>query len=700
MTRAATLIVLVLLLLLLCAPSSAATWVSYQGHWIDNTTNSTHTIEMWNATGTTSWITPLGVTTVEYLVVAGGGSGGYNAGGGGGAGGVNTGTLAVSGSQTVIVGAGGVVEASTDGNDGNTSSFGSVSATGGGGGGVGLTGGNRNGRPGGSGGGGGMNVSLATTGGIGNGTEGKNGGTTSVYGGTASYSSAGGGGYSTNGTPGHGGLGRQNPGGNGYNSTITGAVLSVAGGGGGMNATNFDGAPANLWGGGKGGSNGGGAGTAGTPGTGGGGGAGGQGGDATGKAGGSGIVIVRYAKQINASFTALPITGVAPLTVQFTNTSTPLASSWEWNYTALGSSTPITFNTTANPVQSFTGGNYSIKLRAYNAFTSNISTQTTWINASSLVAPVSDFYYSDGVTCVNSLTLFWDLSVNDPTSWYWDFGDNATSTDQNPTHVYTSTGLYTVKLKATNAYGFDWENKTNYVNVTVCPEQELGLQWCGLQTLYFGHQPSPDITGYETLNNYPTGLSETDENITVKNTLGYVQIDTYISPVGAPAVDTLLRGLRRFRTYHYVSGASGTTIINYTFFVRNHHGVETTLYSVETADINDLTVAEQLTSYVAPIDFNLALDDRIGIKMYGKTDHSANIILHFVYEGTTHTSHKESGYFVCPPPATATPTIAEATWAPVMNPSTDVKANYGAMIRQWWWLPVLIAIICLLLRRC
>jgi len=41
---------------------------------------------------------------------------------------------------------------------------------------------------------------------------------------------------------------------------------------------------------------------------------------------------------------------------------------------------------------------------------------------------------------------FTDLSSGNPTGWAWDFGDGGTSTEQNPSHVYTVAGLYTVEL--------------------------------------------------------------------------------------------------------------------------------------------------------------------------------------------------------------------------------------------------------------
>ncbi|NBR24969.1 MAG: hypothetical protein EBU08_14585 [Micrococcales bacterium] len=61
-------------------------------------------------TGNSTWTCPAGVTSVEYLVVAGGGGGGAN-GGGGGAGGFRTGSgLTVTPTQnyTITVGGGGL----------------------------------------------------------------------------------------------------------------------------------------------------------------------------------------------------------------------------------------------------------------------------------------------------------------------------------------------------------------------------------------------------------------------------------------------------------------------------------------------------------------------------------------------------------------------------------------------------------------
>ncbi|UYZ63685.1 GEVED domain-containing protein [Hymenobacter weizhouensis] len=62
---------------------------------------------------------------------------------------------------------------------------------------------------------------------------------------------------------------------------------------------------------------------------------------------------------------------------------------------------------------------------------------------------------------------FTDQSQNAPTSWLWDFGDGNTSTQQNPSHTYTASGTYTVRLTATNAFGSASATLASPVVVTV-----------------------------------------------------------------------------------------------------------------------------------------------------------------------------------------------------------------------------------------
>ncbi len=86
------------------------------------------------------------------------------------------------------------------------------------------------------------------------------------------------------------------------------------------------------------------------------------------------------------------------------------------------------------------------------------------------IPPDADFVADDVTPLVNQTVTFTDLSSFDPSSWNWSFTPNtvvfvgATSaTSQNPQVEFTATGLYTVTLQATNAYGSDVETKTGYI---------------------------------------------------------------------------------------------------------------------------------------------------------------------------------------------------------------------------------------------
>ena len=61
---------------------------------------------------------------------------------------------------------------------------------------------------------------------------------------------------------------------------------------------------------------------------------------------------------------------------------------------------------------------------------------------------------------------FSDKSSHSPTSWSWNFGDGATSTQQNPSHAYSAAGTYSVTLTASNGGGSDTFTRSNYISVT------------------------------------------------------------------------------------------------------------------------------------------------------------------------------------------------------------------------------------------
>ncbi|AKB53000.1 cell surface protein (plasmid) [Methanosarcina barkeri MS] len=159
-----------------------------------------------------------------------------------------------------------------------------------------------------------------------------------------------------------------------------------------------------------------------------------------------------------ASFTADPTEGSAPLTVQFTDTSTNSPTQWNWDFGDGNTSTE------QNPVHVFSDeGMYSVTLVAINGDGSS-DPRSMDIKVNRIpTPPVVNFTAQQ----TGPLTVqFNDTSSNSPTQWNWDFGDGSTSTDANPAHTYAVAGTYTVNLTVSNADGSDTIGKAITVTGT------------------------------------------------------------------------------------------------------------------------------------------------------------------------------------------------------------------------------------------
>ena len=164
-----------------------------------------------------------------------------------------------------------------------------------------------------------------------------------------------------------------------------------------------------------------------------------------------------------ASFTAYPTSGAAPLTVQFTNTSTGGPTGWNWDFGDDQSSTA------QSPTHTFaSAGTFLVAMTATNACGESVATPVT-ITVTGLIAAFSGTP-TNGPEPVT--VAFTDQSQGGPTSWSWNFGDpNAsgtnknTSTAQNPSHTYTVGGTYTVTLTVSNGTSSATVTKTGYITV-------------------------------------------------------------------------------------------------------------------------------------------------------------------------------------------------------------------------------------------
>ncbi len=161
-----------------------------------------------------------------------------------------------------------------------------------------------------------------------------------------------------------------------------------------------------------------------------------------------------------ASFTASPRTGLAPLEVQFTDTSTNAPASWSWDFGDGNTST------LRHPVHTYSAtGSYTVNLSVTNAFGSNSLRSTGYITVTEPAIPIANFAVSRRAGIAPMTIQFNDTSAGYPTSWAWDFGDGTTSTARNPSHTYSAAGNYTVNLTATNTLGSNTSSCASYMAV-------------------------------------------------------------------------------------------------------------------------------------------------------------------------------------------------------------------------------------------
>lgn len=150
-----------------------------------------------------------------------------------------------------------------------------------------------------------------------------------------------------------------------------------------------------------------------------------------------------------ACFTPSKTTAYQGESIDFTNCSTKAVSCfWEFG----DEETSIHFN----PSHSFTlSGSYEVKLTVFNGEFKNSIIQTITIEESPYPNACIEL---EGTTFQTGEDIQFTSCSSNSESYLWEFGDEETSTLENPTHSYSDPATYTVSLTVTNEFG---SNTTN-----------------------------------------------------------------------------------------------------------------------------------------------------------------------------------------------------------------------------------------------
>ncbi len=160
-----------------------------------------------------------------------------------------------------------------------------------------------------------------------------------------------------------------------------------------------------------------------------------------------------------SAFSAAPVAGDAPLSVQFYDYSGGHPDSWVWDFDD-GS-----ISTEQNPAHIYTvTGVYDISLTITNVIGADTAEKAGYITVTNPMTV--DFSASRNTGSAPLTVTFTDETVGNPDSWLWEFGDGQTSAKCNPVHIYQSAGAFTVSLTATNEYGSVTAEKERFISVS------------------------------------------------------------------------------------------------------------------------------------------------------------------------------------------------------------------------------------------
>ena len=160
-----------------------------------------------------------------------------------------------------------------------------------------------------------------------------------------------------------------------------------------------------------------------------------------------------------AAFDLDPDSGTYDLTVNFTDLSSGPIDSWLWDFGDGNTSTD------QNPTHLYTEeGLYSITLQVEGPGGSDTLICDSCVTVTA-PPPVAGFD-ADPTTGIRDLAVqFTDSSSGPITGWTWEFGDGNSSDQQNPQHIYTLAGTYTVTLTVTGPGGSDSLSCTDCITV-------------------------------------------------------------------------------------------------------------------------------------------------------------------------------------------------------------------------------------------
>jgi PKD repeat protein len=329
-----------------------------------------------------------------------------------------------------------------------------------------------------------------------------------------------------------------------------------------------------------------------------------------------------------STFSVNVTSGVEPLCVGFTDTSTGYPTAWQWQ---MGDGSPN--ETSQNAVHLYnTPGVYKVNMTASNANGTGSTYQAT-ITVIAKVYPVAEFIASatDGAGGLN--VQFTDQSTGYPSSWQWSFGDGSpNSTDQDPAHAY-SPGTYTVILTVSNANGTSVMEKVDYIHVlnnvpVVSFSANLTAGYAPLAVQFTGSATNDPTAWAWDLDGDGENESTEQNPVCVYATSGYYTITLYATNDGGTGLETKTEYIHVYRdipeVYFSAAPTSGIVPLTVQFTDESTNDPSAWYWDLDGDGENESTEQHPMCTYPAAGTYTVRLyvaNDAGDLNFSEKTDY-------------------------------------------------------------------------------
>mgnify|MGYP001006320849 CR=1 FL=1 len=190
------------------------------------------------------------------------------------------------------------------------------------------------------------------------------------------------------------------------------------------------------------------------------------------------------------NFEATPNSGYAPLEVTFTFSATN-TTTFSIDYG--DGSSPDTFEASGSTTHIYsTAESYDATLTATNSTSDTTDTSIIPITVNAAIPLHAEFTASPTSGTYPLTVAFTDTSEGyQIANWSWEFGDGDTSSQQNPSHIFTSNGTYIVNLTVTNST--EASDKYSYPITVSSPTIISSVDITKLTAPIYGAKPDTNV---------------------------------------------------------------------------------------------------------------------------------------------------------------------------------------------------------------